>query len=72
MLDFFERVPIDYLSDAEFSAVEGAERSFMNINTPEDRRRRDEDHLGGRARATGRARRWCCRRFSAPSRGSWR
>jgi molybdenum cofactor guanylyltransferase len=36
MLDFFERVPVDYLSDAEFSAVEGAERSFMNINTPED------------------------------------
>ena len=36
MLDFFERVPIDYLSDSEFADVPGAGRSFDNINTPED------------------------------------
>ncbi|HEY3176450.1 MAG TPA: molybdenum cofactor guanylyltransferase [Candidatus Polarisedimenticolia bacterium] len=36
MLDFFERVPVDYLAQEEYAGIDGAERSFMNINTPED------------------------------------
>lgn len=36
MLDFFERVPVDFLHESEFSGVAGADRSFLNINTPED------------------------------------
>ena len=36
MLDFFERVPVDYLPEEEFSQVPGADRSFDNINTQAD------------------------------------
>ncbi len=36
MLDFFERVPVDYLREDAYGTIQGAERSFRNINTPED------------------------------------
>lgn len=36
MLDFFQRVPVDYLPESEFAGIEGADKSFDNINTPED------------------------------------
>src|SRR5262249_44774101 len=35
-LDFFARVPVDYLEEDEMSAVPGASRSFDNVNTPQD------------------------------------
>jgi molybdopterin-guanine dinucleotide biosynthesis protein A len=48
MLDFFARVPVDYLPEEEYADVEGALRSFENINTPEDleRVRRGEEEAG--------------------------
>ncbi len=36
MRDFFERVDVDYLEEDDWMAIEGAARSFDNINTPED------------------------------------
>jgi len=39
MLEFFERVRVDYLPEEEIRALDGAGRSFDNINTPDDLRR---------------------------------
>ena len=36
MSDFFERVPVEWLPRERFLHVEGAIRSFQNMNTPED------------------------------------
>lgn len=36
MLDFLARVPVDYLSEEDYLPIEGASRSFDNINTAED------------------------------------
>lgn len=36
MSDFFERVPVDYLQEEDYGGIEGARRSFLNINTPGD------------------------------------
>ncbi len=36
MLEFLERVPVDYLPEREYEGIKGASESFSNINTPED------------------------------------
>ncbi|HZI93849.1 MAG TPA: molybdenum cofactor guanylyltransferase [Patescibacteria group bacterium] len=36
MLDFFQRVEVDYLHEDEFAGIEDAAKSFHNINSPED------------------------------------
>ena len=36
MRDFFERVPVDYLHEADYAGIPMALRSFDNINTPDD------------------------------------
>jgi len=39
MLHLIERIPVDYIREEVFRDLEGAERSFDNINTFEDLRR---------------------------------
>lgn len=36
MIEFFERVPVDWLPQDRFRHVEGAMASFRNLNTPDD------------------------------------
>lgn len=36
MLDFFQRVPVDYLPEEQYAHIPGAASSFVNLNTPAD------------------------------------
>ena len=34
--DLFERIPVDFVDETLYGAIAGADRSFDNINTPDD------------------------------------